>query len=127
RIGRRVIAPRVRFTGLWRHPDFRKLWTAETISVFGSMVSGVALSFTAILALKATPVQLGLLRTADLLPKFLAGLAAGVWVDRLRRRPVMIAADLGRALLLGSIPLAALFGALRIEHLYAVALLAGVL
>src|SRR3954470_18008049 len=94
--------------GLWRHPDFLKLWTAETISVFGSLVSGTALSFTAILALKATPVQLGLLTTANLLPKFLAGLVAGVWIDGLRRRPIMIVADVGRALLLGTIPVAAL-------------------
>jgi MFS family permease len=114
-------------TGLWRNDAFRKLWAAETISVFGSLVSRTALSFTAILALRATPFQLGLLATADLLPGFLIGLLAGVWVDRLRRRPIMIAADLGRALLLGTIPLAAVLGVLRIEQLYAVALLTGVL
>src|SRR5436309_3198891 len=96
--------------GLWRNPDFLKLWTAETISVFGSLVSGTALSFTAILALKATPFQLSLLQVANLLPKFLAGLVAGVWVDRLRRLPIMIVADVGRALLLGTIPAAALLG-----------------
>jgi MFS family permease len=116
-----------RFTGLWRHPDFVKLWTAKTISDFGSMVSGTALSFTAILWLKATPTQLGLLSVANLLPKFLAGLAAGVWVDRLRRRPIMIAADLGRALLLATIPVAALLGVLRIEQLYGVIFLTGLL
>jgi MFS family permease len=114
-------------TGLWRNPDFLKLWTAETISVFGSLVSGTALSFTAILALKATPFQLSLLSIANLLPKFLAGLVAGVWVDRLRRRPIMIVADIGRALILGTIPAAALLGILRIEQLYAVAFLTGLL
>lgn len=116
-----------RFTGLRRHPDFLKLWTAKTISDFGSLVSGTALAFTAIIWLKATPTQLGLLSVANLLPKFLAGLAAGVWVDRLRRRPIMIAADLGRALLLGTIPAAALLHALRIEQLYAVIFLTGLL
>src|SRR5436190_1930144 len=101
--------------GLWRNPDFMRLWTAETISVFGSLVSGTALSFTAILALKATPFQLSLLSIANLLPKFLTGLVVGVWVDRLRRRPLMIFADIARALVLGTIPAAALFGTLRIE------------
>ena len=91
------------------------------------MVSGAALSFTAILFLNASPAQLGLLRVADLLPKFLAGLVAGVWVDRLRRRPIMVAADIGRALLLVTIPAAALLHQLRIELLYAVALLTGLL
>src|SRR5947208_11172577 len=104
----------MRFSGLWQNSSFLKLWTAETISVFGSMVSGAALSFTAILFLNATPAQLGLLRVADLLPKFLAGLVAGVWVDRLRRRPIMMAADSGRALLLGTIPAAALLHRLQI-------------
>jgi predicted MFS family arabinose efflux permease len=118
---------RLRFAGLWKNADFMKLWTAETISVFGSMVSGAALSFTAILFVNATPAQLGLLKVADLLPKFLAGLVAGVWVDRLRRRPIMVAADLGRALLLVTIPAAALLGRLRIEQLYAVTLLTGLL
>jgi MFS family permease len=117
----------MRFGGLWRNAEFVKLWTAETISVFGSMVSGAALSFTAILFVNATPAQLGLLRVADLLPKFLTGLIVGVWVDRLRRRPIMVVADLGRALLLVTIPAAALLHRLRIEHLYAVMFLTGLL
>lgn len=70
---------------------------------------------------------MGLLAAAELAPKFLVGLLAGVWADRLRRRPLMIAADLGRAVVLASVPLAALLGVLRIEQLYVVALLAGVL
>ena len=77
--------------------------------------------------LKATPAQLSLLLMADLLPRFVIGLAAGVWVDRLRRRPLMIAADVSRAVLLISIPAAALAGRLRIEHLYLVTLLTGML
>ena len=81
----------------------------------------------AILVLNATPGQIALLRAADLVPGFLIGLVAGVWVDRLRRRPVMIAADLGRALLLGSIPLVAFTGHVRIEQFYIVALVASML
>jgi MFS family permease len=81
----------------------------------------------AILVLNATPGQIAILRAADLVPGFLIGLMAGVFVDRLRRRPVMIAADIGRALLLGSIPLVALTGHARIEQLYLVALLASIL
>jgi MFS family permease len=114
-------------TGLWRHRDFLKLWSAKTVSDFGSMVSRTALSFTAILLLKATPAQLSLLMVANLLPKFLMGLPVGVWVDRLPRRPVMVLADLGRALLLVSIPVAALFGALHIAQLVLVTLLTGLL
>jgi predicted MFS family arabinose efflux permease len=117
----------MRFGGLWQNAEFVKLWTAETISVFGSMVSGAALSFTAILFVNATPAQLGLLRVAELLPKFLAGLVAGVWVDRLRRRPIMVSADLGRALLLITIPAAALLHRLSVEHLYVVTFLTGLL
>jgi MFS family permease len=81
----------------------------------------------AILVLNATPGQIAILRAADLVPGFLIGLVAGVWVDRLRRRPVMIAADIGRALLLGSIPLVALTKHPRIEQLYVVALLVSLL
>jgi MFS family permease len=112
---------------LWRNPDFVRLWTAATISIFGSLVTRTALPFTAILVLNATPFQMGVLAAADLLSQFLFGLVAGAWVDRLRRRPILIAADLGRALLLGTIPLAAVLGRLTMAHLYAVAFLAGIL
>ncbi|HEU4327192.1 MAG TPA: MFS transporter [Roseiflexaceae bacterium] len=115
------------FTGLWRHRDFMKLWAAQTVSQLGSQIGGGALRFTAILALGATPVQLGLLSAAQVLPALLLGLLAGVWVDRARRRPLLIAADLGRGLLLLSVPLAALAGALRIEQLYLVAAAVGAL
>src|SRR5262245_43532077 len=107
--------------GLWRHSDFMRLWVGQTISKFGSQIGGGALSLTAILILSATPVQMGLLSAAGSVPVLLFGLLAGVGVDRLRRRPIMIAADLGRALLLASIPIAALLGLLRIEQLYLVA------
>jgi MFS family permease len=110
---------------LWRHRDFMKLWTGQTISVLGTELG--ALSFLAILVLKASPFQMGLLGACASLPALLVGLQAGVWVDRLRRRPLMIASDLGRFALLLSMPLAAAIGRLHIEQLFVVAFLSGVL
>lgn len=117
----------IRFAGLWRHPDFVRLWAGQTVSVFGSLVSRTALPFTAIIYLHARPFQVALVTSADLVAGIFVGLAAGVSADRFRRRPMMIAADIGRALALGSIPLAAVFGVLRVEQLYVVAFVAGVL
>lgn len=116
-----------RFDGIWRNPDFIKLWTGETISVFGSLITRTALPFTAILYLHATALQVAVLAASDVVAGIVVGLFAGVWVDRLYRRPIMIAADLGRALLLVSIPLVAVVGWLHIEQLYVVALSAGML
>lgn len=113
--------------GLWQHRDFMKLWTGQTISKFGSQIGGGALRLTAILVLGATPLQLGLLTAASVFPTLLLGLLAGVWVDRLRRRPLLIVADLLRAVLLVSIPIAFLLGALTMAQLYLVALLVGTL
>jgi len=118
---------RSRFGGLWRHHDFMRLWAGQTISQFGSTVTREALPYTAILVLGASPLQMGLLGAAGAAPLLLLGLFAGVWVDRMRRRPLMIAADMGRALLLLSVPIAYLLGWMRIEQLYLVAALTGVL
>ena len=118
---------RLSFSGLWRHRDFLTLWTGQTISQFGSQVGAGALRYTAILMLGVTPVQLSLLAAAQILPVLILGLLVGVWVDRRRRRPLLIAADVGRGLLLLSVPLAALLGMLRAEQLYLVAALAGAL
>jgi len=118
---------RPRFEGLWRRPDFVKLWAGQTVSVFGSIVGGTALQFTAILVLGATPFEVALLAAASLVPAFLTGLVAGAWVDRLARRPILIVADLGRAVLLATIPLAWALDALHIEQLYIIALFVGVL
>ncbi len=111
---------RSRLTGLWRHPDFLKLWAGQSISLFGSQVTRLALPLTAILTLRATPAQMGILGAVQLAPFLFLGLYAGVWVDRLRRRPILIAADVGRAALLVSVPLMALTGTLRMELLYLV-------
>ncbi|HET9477541.1 MAG TPA: MFS transporter, partial [Dehalococcoidia bacterium] len=115
------------FTGLWRNSSFVKLWTGETISVFGSLIGRTALPFTAILVLDAGPLEIGLLYAAELVPAFLAGPFVGVWVDRLRRRPIMIAADVGRFALLATIPLAHVFDALAMGQLYVVAFFVGIL
>jgi MFS family permease len=111
----------VRFDGLWRHRDFLRLWSAQTISVFGTMISGSALPFTAILALDASALQVAVLTACRMLPGLLIGAHVGVWVDRLMRRPVMIVADIGRAALVVSVPLAYVFDVLTMEQLYVVA------
>src|SRR5438067_7010777 len=108
-------------------PDFTKLWLGQAVSELGSGIGGTALPLAAVLVLKATPLQMGLLAAIGAAPVLVVGLPAGAWVDRLRRRPILIAADVGRAVLLISIPLAALLHVLRIEQLYVVAALVGVL
>lgn len=113
--------------GLMRHPDFLKLWTAETISVFGSQISALAIPLIAVLTLKVTPFEVALLSTIEMLPFILFTLPAGAWVDRLRRRPIMIVGDLGRAIALATIPLAFAFDALTIWQLYIVGFATGVL
>jgi MFS family permease len=112
---------------LWRNRDFVKLWVGHTVSELGSGITSQALPITAVLVLAATPPQMGILAAVADIPVLLFSLLAGVWVDRLRRRPLLIAADLGRALLLGSIPLAWALGILRLEQLFIVAGLVGVL
>ena len=107
---------------LWRHRDFTKLWAGQTISLFGSRVGGFALTFVAILTLHASPIQVALLNAARYGPGLVVGLFAGVWLDRLRRRPVMIVADIGRAILLAVIPVAAALGHLTITLLFVIAL-----
>src|SRR3989442_7930254 len=111
---------------LWEHGDFLKLWTAQTISVFGDRFSELAIPLIAVLTLGATPGQMGILTAVTRAPFLLIGLFAGVWVDRLPRRPVLITGDLGRAIVLLSIPLAAVLGSLSMLHLYAVGVLVGI-
>ena len=115
---------RARSTSLWRHPDFLKLWGSDTISLFGVHATLLALPLTA-LALGASALQVGLLTTAQSAPALLLGLFTGVWADRRRRRPLLIGANIARAVALGSIPLAALCGVLHLAQLYLVAFLSG--
>ena len=112
---------------LWANRDFVKLWTGQTVSKFGTHITGAAMAAAAVLVLGATPAQMGLLGAFEGLPVLLISLLAGVWVDRLRRKPILIAADLGRAVILLTLPLAALFGVLSMGQLYVVAGLVGVL
>jgi MFS family permease len=119
--------PKTRFTGLWRHANFLKLWTGQTISQFGSQITLLALPLAAALTLHATPAEMGILSAAETVPFLLVGLFAGVWVDRLRRRPILLITDFARGVLLLAIPLAAMLGALTIGLLYAVAFLVGIL
>src|SRR5436309_7550582 len=77
-------------SSLWRHSDFMRMWTGQTISLLGSQVTLLALPLTAILLFHASPFQVGTLSTVEFLPFVLLGLPVGVWVDRLRRRPVLI-------------------------------------
>lgn len=111
---------------LWRHRDFLLLWSGETVSQVGTMVSHLALPLLAATALGATPWEMGLLVAAERAAFLLVGLPAGVLLDRVRRRPVMIAADLVRFALFGSIPLAWALEVLTFAQLLVVALLGGV-
>jgi MFS family permease len=111
--------------GLWRHRDFLHLWSAQTISALGSQVTLLALPLTALLVLHAKPYEVALLATAGTLPNLVVGIPAGIRVDRVRRRPVMVAADLGRATLLASAPVAYALGILTLPHLYVVAVVSG--
>jgi MFS family permease len=111
---------------LWRHGDFVRLWIGQTVSEAGTQVSQLAVPTVAILLLRATPFQVGLLTALEFLPFPVLGLVAGVYADRLRRRPLMIVSDLGRMLALLTIPVAFSLGVLRMEQLYVVGLVVGV-
>ena len=122
-----VAAATPRRPTLWRHSDFMKLWTAQTVSQVGDEITQLAIPLVAILTLGVTPFELGLLGTFQFLPFILLTIPAGVWVDRMRRRPILIGADIGRAILLTSIPVAFLGGWLTIWQLYVVAFAVGCL
>ena len=112
---------------VWNDRDFRRLWAATGVSMLGSFVTRTALPFAAILILGAGAAEVGVIRGAELLAGLVVGLFAGAWVDRLRRRPILIWADLGRAVLLGSVPIAFALGSLTLAQLVLVALGAAVL
>ncbi len=112
---------------LLRHRDFRLLWGGESVSELGSQVSLLAIPLLAVGTLHATTFEMGLLTAASTAAFLIVGLPAGVWVDRLRRRRVMIVADVGRALALGSIPIAYAAGGLTLLQLFVVTLGSGIL
>ena len=84
------------FRGLWRNPEFVKLWTSMTITSFGAQITNLALPLTAALLLNATPMQMGILVALETLPFALVSLHAGVLLDRVRKLPIVIAANVGR-------------------------------
>jgi len=112
---------------LWRHPDFLKLWAGQTISLAGSQVTGLALPLTAILLLRANALEMGVLRAVQYAPFVLLSLVAGVWIDRVRRRRLLIMADYGRAALLASIPVVILLGGRWMPYLYVIGFVVGIL
>src|SRR5262245_65122158 len=114
------------FRGLWRSPDFRKLWVSLTVTSFGAQITNLALPLTAALLLHATPFQMGVLVALETLPFALVSLHAGVLLDRVRKLPIVITADVGRGLELLAIPVAAFMDSLSIEILYAVGFFCGV-
>jgi MFS family permease len=112
---------------LWRNTDFRKLWAGQTVSELGSVVTRTAVPLVALLVLGAGPLEMALIVVSASLAVLLVGFFAGAWVDRLRRRPLLIWSDALRAVLLFSIPAAYLANVLRIEQLYLVVFLEGTL
>jgi MFS family permease len=112
--------------GLWRHPDFLRLWSAETVSQFGTQFTLLALPLVAIDVLHVSAFEVAALTTVEFLPFLLVSLPAGVWVDRLRRRPILVVGDLTRALLLASVPVAYWTGHLTMAQLSVVAFLGGI-
>ena len=112
---------------LWRHADFLKLWAGQTVSELGSVVTRTAVPLVALLVLGAGPLEMALLVVAGSLAVLLVGFFAGAWVDRLRRRPLLIGTDAVRAVLLFSIPIAYATGVLRMEQLYVVTFVEGCL
>jgi MFS family permease len=112
---------------LWRHRDFMKLWSAASVSVLGSQVTVIALPYIALTMLGASVLQVSALAAVEMLPFLLFTLPAGAWLDRIRRRPVLIAADIGRGVVLLSIPMAYLLDALSLWQLFVVAFLTGTL
>jgi MFS family permease len=110
---------------LRRQPEYAKLWSGQAISAVGSRITTVAMPLTAVVVLHASAAQMGVLAALTMLPHLLFGLPAGVWVDRISRRAILVVADVGRAVALGVVPLLAVLGLLRIEHLYVVAVLTG--
>ena len=112
---------------LWRHRDFMMVWSAATVSILGSQVTLIAVPYIALTMLGSSVFQVSLLAGVEMLPFLLFTLPAGAWLDRVRRRPVLIGADIGRGVVLMSIPVAYVAGSLSLGQLFAVAFITGTL
>jgi MFS family permease len=112
---------------LFRHPNYARLWTAATVSLFGTQISQIAIPFIAAVLLNASAGEVGLLTTIEFLPFLLFTLPAGVWVDRYPKKRILVIGDLGRAVMLVSIPIAYALGALTIWQLYVVGFVNGLM
>ncbi|MDG6933135.1 MAG: MFS transporter [Nitrososphaerota archaeon] len=111
---------------LWHHSDFIRFWTGDTVTQFTGQVTSLALPTIAVLTLNVSGFQLGLLSALSFIAFPVLGLFVGVWMDRMRRRPVMIAVNLVRLVTLASIPLAFITGVLSLYQLYVIALIMGI-
>lgn len=118
---------RVKMGGLLRHHDFRRLCAANAISKVGTGISNLALPLFAVITLHASTFEVSMLNTLQTVAYLLIGLQAGAWCDRMRCRPILVFADVGRAIALGSIPIAAAFGAVTMWQLYLAIFVTGVL
>ena len=110
---------------LWRHRDFRQLWTAETVSQVGTQITQLAMPVLAVTVLAATPLQMGVLTALETAAFLVIGLPAGAWVDRWRRKRVLVVNDLVRALALASLPVAWALELLTLPQLFVVATVTG--
>ncbi len=120
-------SPTPRAESVLRNADFVRLWSAATISQFGTQISLLAIPLVAVTLLDASAFEVALLGTIEFMPFILFSLPAGAWVDRLRRRPILIAGDLGRAAMLATVPAAYVLGVLTIAQLYVVGFVVGTL
>ncbi|MGE5098208.1 MAG: MFS transporter [Betaproteobacteria bacterium] len=120
-----VLHPNRWLNGLWRNPDFVKLWSSLTVTHFGGQITFLALPLTAAIALDATPFQVGILTALEALPYPILGLFAGVIVDRAKKLPLIVATDIGRGLALLAVPACAWAGVLNMAILYVVGFMIG--
>ena len=121
------IALRSRLSPIWGQKQFVRFWLGESISMIGSGVSTFAVPLVAVITLRASPSQMGVLSAVGAAPGILLGLFAGVWVDRVSRQRLLIATELIAAALVASVPVSYALGSLSFAQLFGVALGFGIL